>query len=569
MSQKNQKQTPLASLLDYSGVAHKYARDVVADKIIACKWIKLACQKHLDDLVDAKSKGFAYKFDSDAANKKCHFIEQFPHTKGKWAAKQEKFKLEPWQCFLVCSIFGWIRKKDLTRRYRKALVFVSRKNGKSDIAARIGLAMFAADNEHGAEVYSGATSEKQAYEVFRPARLMSLANKDFKEYFGVDVHKSVINIFRNGSRFEPIIGKPGDGASPSCAIVDEYHEHKTDELFDTMETGMGAREQPLMLVITTAGDNISGPCYALQKQAERVLEGHEENDELFSLIYTIDVDDDWQSIDALKKANPNFGVSVNEDFLNSRLKEAVSNARKQGVFKTKHLNIWVGARNAYYNVENWNSCAVPDISLEDYEGERAIIGLDLAHKIDIAALEIIIPVGNKQYVRFGKYYLPYDTVMKKENEHYQGWMKENWLTVTDGQITDFDEIKNDILDLSTRFQLEYVAYDPAQATMLVNELQKDGVNCVEVRPTVLNFSEPMKELDARMRTGNVIHNGDPVMSWMISNVVAKEDAKENVYPRKEVPENKIDGVVAHLMALNLLIGVEEIGMPDDYELMVI
>lgn len=531
-------------------LANTYARDVVSGDILACKWIRLACERHLEDLRKAKGyREFPYYFDSQSAERVCKFVEAFPHTKGKWASRGENLRLEPWQCFFLVAVFGWKRHSDGTRRYRRALLFVPRKNGKSALAAGIGLYMLAADGEYGAEVYSGATTEKQAWEVFRPAKAMAAKVPDFTGYYGVDVNASNINIMKNGSRFEPIIGKPGDGASPHCAIVDEYHEHKTDELLDTMETGMGAREQPLMLMITTAGDNMAGPCYQMQLDAQKSLEGVMDDPHTFALIYTVDQGDDWAEVDTLRKANPNFGVSVSEDFLLSRLQDAKNNARKQSTFMTKHLNIWVGARDAYYNVDRWRQCEDADLTLEQFAGQPCYVGLDLASKVDIAALEVLFPLGDGQYARFGRYYLPEATVEQGDNEHYQGWMRDGWLTVTDGEIIDFAQIRDDIIDLTKRFQVTEVAYDPFQATMLVTELMGHGVPVVEMRPTVLNFSEPMKNLDAIIRSRQIRHNGDPVMTWMVSNVVAKEDAKENVFPRKERAENKIDGVVALLMAL--------------------
>lgn len=530
--------------------ANKYARDVAAGDIPACKWVRLACERHLNDIRSTKGyREFPYYFDADAADRVCRFVQVFPHTKGKWASKGEKLVLEPWQCFFLCVIFGWKRHSDGTRRYRRALLFVPRKNGKSALAAAIALYMLAADGEYGSEVYSGATTEKQAWEVFRPAKAMANKVPEFTEHFGVDVHASNISILDNGSRFEPIIGKPGDGASPHCAIVDEYHEHKTDELLDTMETGMGAREQPLMLMITTAGDNMAGPCYQMQLDAQKSLEGVMDDPHTFALIYTVDPGDDWADVETLRKANPNFGVSVSEDFLLSRLQDAKNNARKQSTFMTKHLNIWVGARDAYYNVDRWRQCEDADMTMEQFAGQPCYIGLDLASKVDIAALEVLFPLGDGQFARFGKYYLPEVTVEQGDNEHYQGWMRDGWLTVTDGEIIDFPQIRDDIIDLTKRFQVTEVAYDPFQATMLVTELMGHGVPVVEMRPTVLNFSEPMKNLDAIIRSRQIRHNGDPVMTWMVSNVVAKEDAKENVFPRKERAENKIDGVVALLMAL--------------------
>jgi phage terminase large subunit-like protein len=210
----------------------------------------------------------------------------------------------------------------------------------------------------------------------------------------------------------------------------------------------------------------------------------------------------------------------------------------------------VGARDAYFNVERWRSCADSKLKLADFEGQSCYIGLDLASKVDIAALEVLIPLGMGEYVRFGKYYLPEAAIENGVNEHYQGWMRDGLLTITDGEIIDFNVIKEDIVELTTMFQVEEVAYDPFQATMLVTELMNEGVPVVEMRPTVLNFSEPMKYLDAVIRSKTIQHNDDPIMTWMISNVVAKTDAKDNVYPRKERDENKIDGVIALIMALS-------------------
>jgi phage terminase large subunit-like protein len=529
--------------------ANKYARDVVAGDVVACKWIRLACQRHLDDLRASKESAYPYYFDKKSGERACKFIEFLPHTKGKWAAKRELLKLEPWQCFFVVCIFGWLRCSDDMRRFRRAQLWVPRKNGKSALAAAIGLYMLVADNEYGAEVYSGATTEKQAWEVFRPAKLMAQKTPDLLDYYGVEVNASNIHISDNGSRFEPLIGKPGDGSSPHCAIIDEYHEHKTDEMVDTMITGMGAREQPLLLMITTAGDNLSGPCYQMQIDAQKMLEGSITDEATFALIYTVDQGDDWACIDTMKKANPNYGVSVSDDFLLARLQDAKNNARKQSTFKTKHLNVWVGSRDAYFNIDRWNQSADKSLKLEDFYGKQIYLGLDLASKVDIAALEILIPMGDSDYVRFGKYYLPESALDTSAAEHYRGWAAEGWMRITDGEIIDFNEIKTDILELCSLFEVVECAYDPFQATMLVTELMSEGVPVVEMRPTVLNFSEPMKTLDGLVRSRQVRHSGDPVMTWMMSNVVANEDAKDNVYPRKDKPENKIDGAIALIMAL--------------------
>ena len=235
----------------FGDVATTYATEVVAGKIIACKWHRLACQRHLTDLGRIGKDGFPYVWNPVLQNKAgrdyrpaeriCKFAQLMPHIKGDWAAAGQLIKLEPWQVFVLASIFGWVHVRTGKRRFRGADIIVPRKNAKSTLAAVIGLYMLGPDEEFGAEIYSGATSQDQAMEVFRPAMLMAKATPRYCQQYGVTVNVSNLSIGENNSKFEPVIGKPGDGASPSCAIVDEYHEHKTAELFDTMKTGMGAR----------------------------------------------------------------------------------------------------------------------------------------------------------------------------------------------------------------------------------------------------------------------------------------------------------------------------------------
>ncbi|WP_188262626.1 terminase large subunit [Azospirillum tabaci] len=550
-------------------LAERYIDGVLSGAIPACKWVKLACQRHRDDLKADNSADWPYRFDPAKAEKVCKFIELLPHTKGKWRKRDplnptaHLLRLEPWQCFIVCMVFGWVRKSDGFRRFRQVYVEVPRKNGKSALVAAIGIYMLCADGEEGAEVYAGATTEKQAWEVFGPAREMLINRPDVKDRAGISVNARNISIIAKAAKFEPVIGKPGDGASPSCSITDEYHEHATSEQFDTMVTGMGAREQPLALVITTAGDNIAGPCYDMRGVVLNVLQKVARDEELFGIVFTIDKGDDWADPAVIRKANPNCGVSISEEFLLARQREAINNPRNRGRFLTKHLNMWVNARSAYFDMVAWGRRADPSLRLEDFEGCRIVIGLDLASKVDIAALEILIPPEDEGgfYYTFGKHYLPEETVLAAENEHYQAWHADGWLEVTDGNITDFGCIEEDILDLCDRFQVEAVAYDPHQATMLVTRLQQKNVPVIEYRPLVLNFSEPMKELDALIRAGRLLHPGDPGMEWMMSNVVARPDKKDNVYPTKEKDEKKIDGPVALISAL----GVSMVGKADKEE----
>lgn len=541
----------------------KYARDVVSGRIPASKWTRLACQRHFDDKKRAKTRAFPYKFDADKAERFCRFAELLPHIKGKWARPDPKkpdanrLRLEEWQAFIGISIFGWVLKRTGKRRFRKASIYLPRKNGKSTLAAAIGHWMAWKDGEQGAEVYSGATTEKQAWEVFGPARLMAVRTPDMTEGLGITVNAQSMIRESDASKFEPIIGKPGDGASPHCSITDEYHEHDNSDQFDTMLTGMGARDQPLALIISTAGDNLAGPCYDDWDTCRKVLERVLEDETHFCLIYTVDVADanndvdadDWTSEISLRKANPNYGVSVSAEFLQQQQRDAIQNARKQGTFKTKHLNLWVQARDAYINMQRWAECYTAGLAMDQLVGRPCWLGLDLASKVDLASLVLLFSLDDGTFAAFGRNYLPDETVQEAENQHYRGWAKDGHLIVTEGNIIDFGRIFDDIVDLHSRFGIQEVIYDPAQATKMVTELQAEGITCVELRPTVLNYSEPMKLIEAHIKNRTLRHNGDPVMTWAMSNVVAKADAKDNVYPRKERPEKKIDPFVALCAAM--------------------
>lgn len=533
---------------------HKYALDIVAKKIPACSWVILACQKYLDDLKESKkNKNSKYVFDKQKAERVLKFKQMFPHIKGPWAGKP--LLLEPWQLFFNMNVFGWVHRDSGLRRYRKALLFVTRKNGKSADAATTGLYMLTGDGEQGAEIFSGANDLDQARAVFKPAWLMAQKVPDFKEFYDVDIsgtHKQPRAVFslETDSTFKPIVGNPGDGDSPSCAIVDEYHEHKTDALFDTMETGMGAREQPLMLVITTAGSNLAGPCFTLVSLCKKILLGVKKDDTVFSLMYGTDPEDDWSTLETAIKANPNYGVSVQKEYLQARLNAAINDPKKQTVYKTKHLNMWVGAMDAYFDVEKWTALGDPSLKIEDFYGRRCYLGMDLSSKKDIASLQILVSLGDDHFAQFNKNYLPEAMIEGEENEQYKAWDDEGYLTITPGNIIDYRQIKEDILELCSNFEVSELAYDPFQATMLVTELMSEGVPVVELAPNVLNFSEPMKSLDAKIESKMIIHNGDPVMTWMMSNVVSKRDKKDNDYPNKETFENKIDGPVALIMCEN-------------------
>lgn len=323
---------------------------------------------------------------------------------------------------------------------------VPRKNGKSIRVAARGIYLFAADGESGAEVYSGATSEKQAFEVYKPAWIMVDKPEGLRTKFGIEQSGNPKNpgtmfVMRDMSKFEVMIGKPGDGASPHGAIIDEYHEHDSDHMVDTMQTGMGAREQPLLSIITTAGSNLGGPCYEMQQDMQRILEGVIQDETVFCILFGIDGGEPWDSVGSLIKANPNYGISVFPDFLLSQLEQAKRSASKQNAFRTKHLNEWVGAKTAWMNMIAWQR-QKRSMKMEDFKGCECQVSVDLASKNDVVAVDMTFK-QNDQFYSFKKFFAP--EAAAEENEKYMEFVSDGCLELTDGAMVD-QEVVEDYLE---------------------------------------------------------------------------------------------------------------------------
>jgi phage terminase large subunit-like protein len=552
-------------MVDYQSIASQYVTDVLQNKVLSNKYVQLACRRQLDNLMNEGTSGFPYVYDPSKGERVCQFVEQLPHIKGKLAG--EKINLEPWQIFILMTAFSWVHKDTGYRRFRRVYIEVPRGNGKSAMSSAIGLYMMCADGEGGAEVYSFATTRDQAKIVFGDAQQMARKTAGLRNHFGIEVNAHNINQLKTASKFEALSaeGSTLDGLNTHFAIIDELHAHKTRAVYDVVETSIGKRTQSMLWVITTAGSNRAGICYEVRGFVKKVLEKTGSDHTQFGIIYGLDdKDDDWTTEEALKKANPNWGVSVMPEVLLPLQAKAMSMPSAANNFRTKHLNEWVNADVSWMDMRAWEACADSSLSVEDFQGEPCYIALDLASKTDIAA-KMLLFVRDGHYYAFGDYYLPRETVDKGENSQYSGWESLGLLTVTDGAIIDFMVIENKILEDCKQFEVVEVPYDPFQATQLSMRLLNQGVNMVEVRPTVLNFSEPMKQLEALVLDKKFHHNGDPVLTWMVSNVVCHMDAKDNIYPRKERHENKIDGVVALIMALSRAIAnSNEVGTLDDF-----
>lgn len=519
-------------------------------------------------------------------------LELLPHVKGRW--KTRTLRLEPWQIFLVMTLFSWVcatalhadpvmQERDGMRRFRTAYIEVPRKNAKSTIAAGLGLYMLGPDGEPGAEVYSAATTREQAKIVYNVARQMALRTPGYCRRFGVEPGIHALVSVSTESTFKALSSDDQtlDGLNPHAALVDELHAHRTRGVWDVLETATGARAQSLLLAITTAGSDRSGICFEVRGYLLQILagalaaspeiadaRGYElkgatvEDESFFGVVYTLDEDDDWASPLTWAKANPNLGVSVKEDDIARACRKAMQLPSAQPNFLTKRLNVWVNADSAWMDMRAWDRGADSSLKLADFTQDPCVVALDLSSKSDIAASVALFrrvvqetdkngePVDRVHYYAFGRYYLPEETIEESDNSQYVGWAKSGHLIATDGNTTDFDRIGDDLLELQSTHDLRECGFDVYQARMLANQLQEAGLPMVEVPMTVKQLSEPMKELEAAVLGGRFHHDGNPALAWMMSNVVAHRDRKDNIFPNKPTANAKIDGPVALIMAMS-------------------
>lgn len=539
------------AMRDYVGIAEKYARDVISGKIVACHWVKQACLRQLDDLANGVP---GFQFSVAFASRACVFIEHLRHIKGALAGT--RIILEPWQIFILTTVFGWVD-GEKKRRFRHVYIEVPRGNGKSALSSGVALYALAADGEGGAECYTFATTRDQARIVFDTSKAMVSMSPDLAREFGLTKQAHSVTVMKTGSVLMPksAEGSTLDGLNTHIAVIDELHAHKTRELYDVVVTSLGKRRQPLLWVITTAGFDNAGICYEVRTMVTRVLDRTVIDDAQFGIIYTIDPDDDWRTEAALKKANPNWGVSVMPAEVMRLQRTAMELPSSQNNFKTKHLDVWCSASAAWMDSDAWAACEDTGLDLADFEGCPCWIGLDLAAKNDITAKVRLFPYKDG-FAVFAEYYLPKISIEKATNSQYSGWEIEGRLTATDGAMTDMKVVEEGLREDLSRFDVQAIGFDPWNALSLSTSLANDGAPMVEYRNTVEKFSDPMKRVEAMVQGGKLRHGDDPVMRWMMGNVVAKRDAKDNIFPRKERYENKIDGVVALIMAVGLA-GVPE------------
>lgn len=564
----------------YVEAALGYARAVVAGEIPACKWTILACQRQLDDLEHEPGDDWPWVFDPDRAARPCEFIELLPHIKGKWAREGRRIKLEPWQCFMLTTVFGWIHRDTGLRRFLEFYEEVPRKNAKSTIGSGLLLFMLSADGEHGAECYTAATTRDQARIVFDDARAMAERTPDLRTYLGVAIMQHSLTVAHTASKAAPLAaeGSTLDGLNVHFALLDELHAHKTRAVYDVIDTARGAREQSLLGTITTAGTDRSGICYERRTHLTKILERVVRDDRVFGVIYSIDDNDDPFDPAVWAKANPNYGVSVMPDDLAAAAKKAEAMPSALNNFLTKRLNVWVSGESPWMDMRAWDRCG--ELALRDltpYHGAKAWIGLDLAQKKDFAALSLVfeadflVPGPDGVYVPERKWcvctrlYLNELAIQESGNAHLSGWARQGYVQVTDGDITDFDVVADDLRQLCRNFDVQEIAFDPALSMYFAGKLIEEGLPLVEITQRALFFTPPLIQVENLVLEKKLRHDGNPVMTWMVSNLVVKVSKfNELRAPTKERPENKIDGPIAMLMALGRALANEDSGNLDDF-----
>ncbi len=539
---------------------YDYASQVVAGKIITSKWVRLACQRHLDDLETAAERGLF--FCPGSANHAIDFFAMLSHRKGSFAG--ERFILSDWQKFIVGSIFGWKKSIDGYRRFTRAFVEVCRKNGKTTLAAGIALYLLVCDDEIGAEVYTLATKKEQARICFNDAKSLARACGDIAGF--LTFYQYQIWIEDIDSKLEPLSSDSGtlDGLNPSGFIADEIHAWKSRELYDVMDTGTDARDQALGLVITTAGGFGDESIYSeLRNDAESILEGHMPADNHFAFVACLDVGDDFRDPKNWPKGNPNLGVTVSEDKLAAVIGDI---ERKPGSAKI-HLRNRFGLRtdaiDTWIPTLAWDKCAKPRLVLP----ENAVCygGLDMANTRDLAAFALAFPLGFHKGIR--RFHLkvwvwtpeePNNKAGEKLKDLLGQWAASGDITFTAGSVIDYEAIYTFIVEQSDKYNLHSVAYDPFNANDIATRLVKAGVSMARFTQNAQTYNEPTTTFEEAVKSEALSHDGSNVMRWMVGNArLIVANAQGLQMPSKKLSRNKIDGVAAGIMAVGRMIAKDE------------
>jgi phage terminase large subunit-like protein len=516
------------------------------------KWIRLAAKRFLADVRRARRKRSPpFVFDAWEANNACDFIEKLPHVEGVW--KVPTISLEPSQIFFVVNLFGF-RRPDGARRFTTGLFAVARKNAKSTLAAAIALYCYCYEDEVGPQVLSAATTGDQARIVFGVAKRMVEKVSDLREAFMLEPFANAIARYDLGGTFKPINAKAStqDGLNPSVLVFDELHAHKTRDLYDVLRSAAGARKNPLFLYTTTEGYESPGPWAEIRKFACQVLEGTVEADHFLAVYYAVDADDDDFDESAWQKANPLLGVSIQLDKMREYAREAKQQPGALAEFRIKRLNRQAAAAEAWIDIPRWKRCSGP-VNLDELEGAPCWGGLDLGSTRDLTAWRLLWLVEGRWFT-WGRRWVPEDAVHQRTERGtvpYASWVAQGLITQTPGNVADYEAIEAQIVADCERFQPRLVAFDAWNAAATANRMTAAGIEMRQFIQGPKSYAPAFKALEAAYRAGSLNHGGDPVLQWCAANLVPRYDANMNIAPDRKRSADKIDDLIALLMAFGL------------------
>lgn len=551
----------------------QYAKDCINDTKHCCQKHRWACERFLRDISREGTDEFPYIFDDAKAERFYKWASLHKHTKGVLVNTPIIFT--PIQRFIFGNIYGWIHKDTGYRRFTKAYWQVGRKNAKSQSLGLVGDYELMALGEDNSEVYIGATKTLQAKIIYNEVLAMlkkssALFKGKWKEAYSTIVHIKSNSIMRALSKDD---GKTGDGLNPQCGLIDEYHAHPTDEILEVIKTGMIARRQPLLFIITTAGNNLGGPCYRIEYPlVSQILNPDIEFDipDYFCMVNELDRDEEGNLIDDINdeecwiKANPIAATyEVGLKNIRSNYMSAIKSPEKMVSFMTKNMNIWVKqSAQSYIDMAKWkargrlNEDFENDLGISLY-GYDAYVGIDVSKTIDLTAAGIVIPVdinNSKKFITLAHGFIPEETVQTKERTDkipYRLWSERGWLTITPGEIVDYRFMTKWIEETLNKYGLNIkdVCYDPYNATHYTQELESNkGWGIVEIRQGIITLSEPTKSFRAETYQGNILHPTNDLLDWAISNAVTKVDAQENIMLDKAKSTERIDPIAAIINA---------------------
>jgi phage terminase large subunit-like protein len=536
----------------YSG--HQYALSVLSNSIPSCIYIRGACERYIRDLDNTED----FYLDLEKAERYLRLVQQLEHVIGEWKTKTITYS--PWQNFVWMNIIGFISKESGYRRFRIAHVEVARGNAKSAMASQAVLYFLALDNPKGNQISTIATRREQARIVLDSARSMARKSKSYRASTGVKVQAHAILHDKSDSKVKSMSSDHTglDGLNDVLAVCDELHA-MTRETFDVIYSGMSKRKDSLTLCITTAGFSVDSVGYSQSAYAKKVSLGEMKDDQFFSLVYTLDKDDNCFDPNVWIKANPGFGDSVDPTTFAAKAMKAKEDPSDLPNFKVKHCNMWLSEAHAFYDLQKWDACADPSLKIDDFKGERCFAAIDIANKVDLASLGFVFKrkdtiessptFGKDIFYLFDKSYLPEETIKTAKNDIYERSVKDGYLIKTPGEAIEYSILAEEMKDRSKIHKYWDIHYDSWNASSFAQDLSKERLPMVEFRFNTANLSEPTKNLDALVRQGRVRHNGSPLLRWCIGNVVCKEDVAGNVFPKKSNEKLKIDAAIVLIMAI--------------------